>query len=251
MYFYAESKNLFSKSERFLAGCWLFLKNYFSFKSLNKNDNRFIPSLKNIYPCLGESDIGYTPFEPHYTYHLAWAARVVKDINPTKHVDVASSLPFCTILSAFVPVEFYDLRPAQLYLDNLQSKRGDLLSLPFKTNSVSSISCMHTVEHIGMGRYGEPIDPKGDLKAIEELKRVVKKGGSLLFVVPIGAPRIIFNAHRIYSHKQILSYFDGFKLQEFSLIPDNAVQKGMIKNATEKQADLQDYGCGCYWFIKR
>ena len=51
--------------------------------------------------------------------------------------------------------------------------------------------------------YLSPIDPEGDLKAVKELSRVVTKGGSLLFVVPVGKPRIQFNAHRIYSYKKI------------------------------------------------
>jgi ubiquinone/menaquinone biosynthesis C-methylase UbiE len=125
------------------------------------------------------------------------------------------------------------------------------MKLPFKDNSLQSLSCMHTIEHIGLGRYGDPIDPQGDLKAIKELKRVVKKGGSLLFVTPIGKPTIRFNAHRIYSYDQIISYFDGFSLKEFSLLPDDAYAAGMIKNASKKLSDKQSWGCGCFWFVKR
>jgi ubiquinone/menaquinone biosynthesis C-methylase UbiE len=110
---------------------------------------------------------------------------------------------------------------------------------------------MHTIEHIGLGRYGDPVDPEGDLKAMKELQRVTKKGGSLLFVVPIGRPRIVWNAHRIYSYKQIMSYFPGFECREFYLIPDNAAETAPIENATEAQADAQKYGCGCFWFVKK
>ena len=152
------------------------------------------------------------------------------------------------MLSAFIPVEFYDFRPADITLTGLQSKKGDLLSLPFKTNSVVSISCMHTVEHVGLGRYGDPLDPNGDLKAIAELKRVLAVDGSLLFVVPIGKAKMCFNAHRIYSYKQIREYFSELELIEFSLISEKT--GAIIKDATEKQADQEDYGCGCFWFKK-
>ena len=67
---------------------------------------------------------------------------------------------------------------------------------------------------------GDPIDPEGDLKAITELKRVVKKGGSILFVVPVGKPKIMFNAHRISDPTMILNYFSGFELRNFSLVTD-------------------------------
>ena len=109
---------------------------------------------------------------------------------------------------------------------------------------------MHVVEHVGLGRYGDPIDPEGDLKAIAELIRVLAKGGNLLFVVPIGKPKLMFNAHRIYSYSQIVSYFEELELVEFSLIPDSIETGGFIHNATQEMADSQIYGCGCFWFRK-
>jgi hypothetical protein len=109
---------------------------------------------------------------------------------------------------------------------------------------------MHVVEHIGLGRYGDPLDPDGDLKAISELKRVMAVGGSLLFVAPIGKSRIMFNAHRIYSYDQIMSYFSDLEAKEFTLIPDDPQDGGLINNATKEMADAQRYGCGCFWFRK-
>ena len=225
----------------------LFLKDYFTFKKLQTNNERFLIQWKNRYPQLYDKTNG-TNFDRHYIYHPAWAARVVKKINPEFHTDISSSLAFCSMLSAFIPVKFYDYRPADLVLSNLESKKGDLLSLPFENNSVRSLSCMHTIEHIGLGRYGEPIDTEGDLKAIEELKRVVALDGSLIFVVPVGKPKIQFNAHRIYSYEQILSYFSNFKLEEFSLIPENFGP--IITNAKKEHADRENYACGCFWFKK-
>lgn len=210
---------------------------------------RFPLPLSALMPVLFE-DIPYTRFDTHYVYHTAWAARKVKEIGGESHVDISSSLYFSSIVSAFVPVSFYDYRPAHLNLSNLTSKKGDLQKLPFESNSLHSVSCMHTVEHIGLGRYGDPIDPDGDLIAAKELSRVVREGGSLLFVVPIGKPRIQFNAHRVYSYRMVLEMFEGLDLKEFSLIPDDALATGMIYNATEKQADNQIYGCGCFWFTK-
>jgi ubiquinone/menaquinone biosynthesis C-methylase UbiE len=151
------------------------------------------------------------------------------------------------MVSAFIPVEFYDYRPAELSLSGLESKRGNLTHLPFVDNSVESLSCMHVVEHIGLGRYGDPIDPDGDLKSIAELKRVLKNGGILLFVVPVGQPKIIFNAHRIYSYNQITSYFSDLALNQFALVDD---KKQFIINPSLDYANQQKYGCGCWWFIR-
>ena len=185
--------------------------------------------------------------DKQYICHTAWAARVLKRINPGKHVDIASSLFFNTLISAFIPTQYYNYLTADLRLDNLQINFADLNNLPFDDNSIPSLSCMHVVEHIGLGRYGDIIDPAGDLKAMAELKRVSSR--DLLFVVPIGTPIVVFNLHRIYAYKQIISYFQDMKLMEFALIPDQT-PGNLIINAPPELADEQKYGCGCFWFRK-
>lgn len=97
---------------------------------------------------------------------------------------------------------------------------------------------MHVIEHIGLGRYGDPVDPDGDLKAIAELKSVLAKRGNLLFVAPSGQPKVMFNAHRIYSHNQIMEYFEDMKLEEFSLITrDSPKTGGLIIHASIEMAN--------------
>ena len=209
---------------------------------------RFTFNWRDRYPQLYDRT-GVTGFDRHYLYHTAWAARKVAEIKPEFHTDISSSLYFASLVSAFVPVKFYDYRPADLQLSGLSSERGDLLNLPFADNSVKSLSCMHVVEHIGLGRYGDPIDPDGDLKAIRELQRVLSFGGTLLFVVPIGGvARIHFNAHRIYTYDQIMDYFKAFRLKEFTLISE--INAAPVINATKKDADKEKYGCGCFLFTK-
>lgn len=217
------------------------------FKQFKENSSdRFEMKWENAKPYMDDRT-ATTGFDAHYVYHPAWAARIVKKINPSVHIDISSTLHFCTQLSAFIPVEFYDYRPALLNLDNLKSAHADLTKLFFETNSVECLSCMHTIEHIGLGRYGDPIDANGDTKAINELKRVVKPGGSLLFVTPVGKPKVVFNAHRIYNAEEVVKLFDGFTLKDFSLVKDN---NEFVSNCDIVEAAYQQYGCGCFWFLK-
>lgn len=231
-----------------------FWKDYFKYKKQNK---RFKIPFMEIWPITCDKT-EYTNFDGHYTYHPAWAIRKVLDIkkekNIQKHVDFSSFLGFCANLSAYLPVEFYDYRPAELTLSNLKSGHADLTNLKdFEDNSVESLSCMHTIEHVGLGRYGDEVDTEGDINSINELKRICAVGGSILFVVPVGKERIQFNAHRIYAFNTIIDIFGSdFELKEFSLITDN---NEFIQNINLGQAGelvrKQNYGCGCFWFIKK
>jgi SAM-dependent methyltransferase len=222
------------------------------FLSLRYGDNgRFHVRVRDLKAHLVDA-VTYTPFDRHYVYHVAWALRVLRESEGiTEHVDIASSLHFVTAASASMPVRFYDYRQADLQLTGLTSERADLMQLPFTTGSLSSISCMHVIEHVGLGRYGDEFDPCGDLKAVEELKRVVAPGGQLLFVIPIsGDPRVEFNAHRVYGYDQVIGMFSGFDLEEFALIPDRAEDGGLLRHADPVLTQNQHYGCGCFHFRK-
>lgn len=236
-----------SRHIRKLKNSFLYKKEYAIFKATD--GQRFAVRDKNKHPCLDDKG-RTTNFDKHYVYHTAWAARKLKEISPDHHIDISSYTYFSTLVSAFIPITFYEYNPAVIDLDNLTHEHTDITKLPFADNSVLSLSSMHVVEHIGLGRYGDKLDVEGDLKAIAELKRVVAKDGYLLFVVPIGGEaKIMFNAHRIYTYKQITEYFHNFELKEFALIPDKS-DDGIIINATQEQSDGQNCGCGCFLFKK-
>lgn len=227
-----------------------FLLEYFAFRSASRKQGRSMEvSFRGWLPMIEDRTVS-TPVEPHYTYFPSWAARILAANKPQRHVDISSYLPFSTLVSSFIPIDFYDYRPADIKLDSLTMGRCDLMKLDFPDNSIPSLSCMHVVEHIGLGRYGDKMDPVGDITAMSELKRVLAPGGNLLFVVPVGRPRVQFNAHRIYSHAEILQRFEGLTLKDFTLIPDNAHEVGMLPGATEEVCNQQRWGCGCYWFQK-
>ena len=228
-----------------------YMTEYRNFKKCMQNTvNRFEMKFTDQWPCLNDRTTT-TSFDRHYVFHTAWAARCLKKINPERHVDISSSLFFCSIVSTFIPIDFYDYRPAELNLSQLQSRHADILQLPFADESVSSLSCMHVVEHIGLGRYGDPFDPDGDLKAIAELRRVIANKGSLLFVVPLGSsPKIMFNAHRVYNYDQVISYFESFELMEFALISEDKKGGSLLYNASKEELAGQEYACGCFWFKK-
>jgi SAM-dependent methyltransferase len=241
---------VFDVDSRRRQGSTEFEAEYQAFREMLMQSDRTLPMRRDeALPCMDDR-LAKTPFDAHYTYHPAWAARVVARVRPQKHVDISSSLSFGTIVSAFVPVDFYDLRPAPLELSNFGSARADLSRLELGDGSVSSLSCMHVIEHIGLGRYGDRLDPNGDLGAIRELIRVLAPGGNLLVVVPVGRQRIEFNAHRVYDFGEFRGYFAELELIEFALLPDGETPAGLVVDPPRHLVDAQEYGCGCFWFRK-
>lgn len=107
-----------------------------------------------------------------------------------------------------------------LALSGLTFKQGSILGLPFKDGADQSLSCLHVIEHIGLGRYGDPVDPAGTGKAASELARVLAPGGQSLIGLPIGRSRICFNAHRVHNEQEVLDMFSGLILIEFSGVGD-------------------------------
>ncbi len=202
--------------------------------------------LLDAQPCLAENT-KTAKFDTHYFYQDIWAFKKIIENRIKSHIDIGSRVDFVGFLSAITSITFVDIRPLKANLANFNSIKGDILSLPFGDNSVFSLSCLHVAEHIGLGRYGDSLDPLGTKKACQELSRVLAKGGDLYFSLPIGKPRICFNAHRIHSSEQILQYFNGLKLIEFSGINDEGEFKENIDINTFKESD---YACGLFWFKK-
>lgn len=166
------------------------------------------------YPCLNDNTT-HTPIEPVYFYQDSWAARKLFELTPSHHYDIGSSAKTIGILSQFVPITMVDIRSVDVNLPNLYFKEGSILELPFDANSIESLSSLCVIEHIGLGRYGDPIDPYGSEKAAAELTRVMSTGGVLLISVPVDTQNTIyFNAHRAFTRVYLLSLFDNFEVLE-------------------------------------
>lgn len=218
-----------------------YLLTYFEF--MRKEPIKFL----DAYPCLCDWTKS-TPFDPHYFYQSAWLARSLASRKPAKHVDISSDVRMIGVLSAFIPVEFMDYRPLDVELSGLKCSRGNILDLSFPDESIASMSCLHVVEHIGLGRYGDPIDPDGSISALLELQRVMAPDSILYLSVPVGRERVCFNAHRVFSPDTIFSRLPKMDLLSFSVIDDAGC---FWPEYSIDKAKKLDYGCGLFVMKKR
>jgi FkbM family methyltransferase len=197
---------------------------------------------EDLFPQLGDWREVHE-LDAHYFHQDTWAANRIAELRPGGHVDVGSRIDLVGFLTAVTEVTFVDIRPLEVDIERLTCIAGSILDLPFADRSLKSVSCLHVAEHIGLGRYGDPLDPAGSLKAMAELQRVVAPGGHLLFSGPIGRPRVCFNAHRIHDPVAIVERFAELELVEFAVVDDS----GRFTRHRDPAAyrDLT-YGCGMF-----
>ncbi|MDQ8199774.1 DUF268 domain-containing protein [Pelagicoccus enzymogenes] len=186
-----------------------------------------------------------TSFDAHYLYLGYWAFLKIAENKPDKHVDIGAQLNWVAWLSTIIPVTFIDIRPFSGSLPTVESRKGSVLSMPFEDQSVLSLSCLHVAEHIGLGRYGDPLDGDGTYKTITELSRTLAPGGKLYFATPVGVEMVCFNAHRISNPERILRAFEsnGLKLVEFSAVGDDGE---LHRNTLPERFSGSRYACGMY-----
>lgn len=175
------------------------------------------------FPVLGEWGEASGGLGAYFQQDLT-VARWIFEANPRRHVDVGSRIDgFVGHLAVFREVEVLDIRPAPGDVRGIRFHQLDLMDpLPeCWRGATDSLSCLHTIEHFGLGRYGDPIDPYGYRKGLDQLFRIVAPGGRLYLSVPMGRERIEFNAHRVFSPERLLGWFgEGFELERAAVIDD-------------------------------
>lgn len=209
--------------------------------------SRDVPGDADLLPVLGDDLRQHTAadYSRDYLAHCCWASRQIAEFQPHRHIDFGSYVYFAGIVSAFVPeTMFCDIRALGAVIPGLAYEKYDLTAIPLGTDSQESISCLHVLEHIGLGRYGDMLDATGDAKAAREMIRILAPNGRLLIVLPMNrVPRTQFNAHRIYSRDQVFHLFEGaHAVREEIIMPDGSM----------RDAETEPFGdyTGCFVFEK-
>jgi SAM-dependent methyltransferase len=217
-------------------------------------NNRFAFGTPN--PCLEDRFAEAGSHQGHYFHQDLLVARRIYTNQPTLHVDVGSRFDgFVAHVASFRPLEVIDIRPLLGEIPNVKFIQADLMATvrPELVDYCDSLSCLHALEHFGLGRYGDPVNYDGDLIAFQNLSMLVKRGGKFYFSVPIGPQRIEFNAHRVFSVKYLLELFQGkFLIDRFSYVDDRGDLHENVPLEESEVATNFDcrFGCGIFELTK-
>ena len=189
----------------------------------------------------------------HYFPQDIWAARKVYQNNPLSHYDIGSSLNgFIAHLLVFREVNYIDIRPLDLDIPGLHFTRGDAVDLggALGEESIESLSSLSVMEHFGLGRYGDAIDPDAYVKAAKSMQSVLKKNGHLYLSVPVGPEdKMVFNAHRIFRIATVIDLFDHCKLVDMAVASPMGARFNTL--CEKDYENVEEYSCGMFEFIKQ
>ncbi len=189
----------------------------------------------------------------HYFHQDLLVAKLIFENSPERHIDIASRVDgFVAHVASFREVEVVDVRPLDTSVhENIRFVQADLMG-PQNLGKTDSLSCLHAIEHFGLGRYTDPIDVDGHKKGIENLVDILSSGGRLYISFPIGKEdEVHFNAHRVFHPKSIFKYpaiAEKMILKRFDFVDDNGALH-LDVSVDDVDSEIR-YGCGIYTFEK-
>ena len=189
----------------------------------------------------------------HYFHQDLLVAKLINEHNPKRHIDIASRVDgFVAHVASFREIEVIDVRPlTKSAHENIKFRQANLMNSQ-DLGKTDSLSCLHAIEHFGLGRYTDPIDVDGHNKGIENLVNLVEEKGRMYISFPIGKKdEVHFNAHRVFHPATILkhpSIAQNMRMVRFDFVDDNGDLH--VSKSIEDVDPGTHFGCGIYTFEK-
>lgn len=158
--------------------------------------------IRGSYPIYGEWNEPAGQASGHYFHQDLLVARSIHAKHPQRHIDVGSSIyGFVSHVASFREIDVIDIRPGPTNIPGITFLQADIMNLPEEFFGIAdSISCLHALEHFGLGRYGDPVDMSGWRKGLVALASLAQPEATVYLSVPTGKDqRVEFNAHRVFA----------------------------------------------------
>lgn len=208
----------------------------------------------NYYPVLLDRGAPSAALGEYFWQDIFVAKKIIED-NPLRHVDVGSRVDgFIAHLACVREVTVFDIRPLTAQIERVKFVQWDITQPnPEYIGIADCVSCLHTLEHIGLGRYGDRLDPDGWKKGLVSLINLVTPGGKLWISVPIGVQRIEFNAHRVFHPSTIIDTATayGMRLDKMYYTNDRGVHEVEDLSEEIKALSQKNYSLGIFLFMKK
>lgn len=238
----------------FFRGLPFYSRDYRNIKRQMKIKNDF--QFGKLWPILNQRETESGSLTFHYFYLDLLIAQRVFENKPVRHIDIGSRIDgFVGHVASYREIEIFDIRPLESKIHNVTFTQADLMQLPDNMKECcDSISSLHAIEHFGLGRYGDPVDVDGHLKAIDNIHLILKPGGKFYFGTPIGKQRIEFNAHRVFSVGYLINALkEKFTIEHFSYVDDrNNLFTNVELTDESVNSNFNTYmGCGIFELTKK
>lgn len=188
-----------------------------------------------------------------YFWQDLWAARRIYENRPLLHYDIGSRIDgFISHLATFGQrVRLLDIRPMEWDIPGVDFQMCDATNLDgIADGSIESLSALCSLEHFGLGRYGDPIDPEGCFKCFRAITKKLAHGGRAYISVPIGREHVEFNAHRVFYASTIVDAFCPLTLVEFSSSLGKEFERGIDIHAYDNWDAYGGGRFGLFEFVK-
>lgn len=160
-------------------------------------------------------------------FEYAFMARCLNmpDVDKKTIVDIGGGNSYSTVVPILMRIPNAKILSVDVVNHQGLSKygvhyvQGDCMSTNLADESVDVVAVISTLEHVGLGRWGDPLDPEGDIKTMREACRILKPGGHVILTIPYGYPTVVFNLNRIYDAGRVSLLTERFDvvLAEYSL----------------------------------
>lgn len=189
----------------------------------------------------------------NYFLQDLWAAKLIIGSGVKEHFDIGSRLDgfIAHLLAADVNVTMIDVRDFPTKVEHLNTIVDDATSLhQIEDESIKSMSALCSLEHFGLGRYGDPVDPEACFKCFANIQNKLRKGGKLYISLPIGKERVEFNAHRVFFVSTVIECFSLLQLEEFSCACEGKIEYNADIHKYDNDQHNGEYRYGLFCFRK-
>jgi hypothetical protein len=208
-------------------------------------------------PCLHDWYVRADATHSEYFWQDLVVARWVFEARPRRHVDIGSRIDgFVAHVASFRQIEMLDVRPIAKSVPGILFKQMDLMrpqDHALSAEYCDSLSCLHAIEHFGLGRYGDPLDPNGYELGIANMARLLAPGGRFYLSTPIGRERVEFNANRVFDPRTIVRCAESnrLELQGLTVIaPNGGTTQVDLAEETLQGLAQAHYNLGVFTFRK-